>query len=238
MSERDPQSGLAGAAPAAFLFPRPAWVRVLPFAAYMLFIVIADGLSRLGWDPASQRWLYGVKVGVVALILLIFWREYTELRRLDLTLKRVATAVLAGLAVFVLWINLDASWMIIGQPTGFDPRTDGQVDWPLVAMRIAGAALVVPVMEELFWRSYLMRWIDASAFLAVRPHSLTVKALLISSVLFAVEHNHWLAGIVAGLAYGWLYRRTESLWTVVLAHGVTNLALGVWIVRSQQWSYW
>jgi hypothetical protein len=239
MSEHDPQPGLAGPAPAAFLFTRPAWVRILPFAAYMLFIVIADGLDRLGWAADSLRWLYGVKVATVALILLIFWREYAELRRFDFTLKRAATAVLVGLAVFVLWISLNADWMIIGHPTGFDPRSDdGRIDWALVGLRVAGAALVVPVMEELFWRSYLMRWIDASAFLAVNPRGLSFKALLVSSVLFAVEHNHWLAGVVAGLAYGWLYRRMASLWTVVLAHGVTNLVLGVWIVRAQQWTYW
>ena len=39
---------------------------------------------------------------------------------------------------------------------------------PLVAVRWIGATLVVPVMEELFWRSFLMRWFQRTQFETVR----------------------------------------------------------------------
>ena len=56
------------------------------------------------------------------------------------------------MAVLLLWINLDEPWMRLGGATaGFRPvDAQGQLIWPLVALRWAGAALVVPVMEEIF----------------------------------------------------------------------------------------
>jgi CAAX prenyl protease-like protein len=115
---------------------------------------------------------------------------------------------------------------------------DGRIDWLLVAIRIAGAALVVPVMEELFWRSFLMRWIDSPDFESVEPSQLSLKSFAITVLLFGFEHNLWLAGIVAGLAYGWLYKRHQTLWSPILAHAVTNGLLGLWVLRTGNWSYW
>jgi hypothetical protein len=143
-----------------------------------------------------------------------------------------------GIAVWYLWVSLNASWMIIGSPEGFDPRTDGRIDWAMVAVRIAGAALVVPVMEELFWRSFLMRWIDDVNFEQVDPRAVRPLSVAITVVLFAFEHNQWLAGIVAGLAYSLLYMFQRGLWSAVIAHAVTNAVLGIWIVRSGMWTYW
>jgi CAAX prenyl protease-like protein len=65
-----------------------------------------------------------------------------------------------------------------------------------------------------------------------------LKALAIGAVLFGLEHNLWLAGIVAGLAYSLLYMRSGNLWTAILAHGVTNGVLGAWIVITGNWYYW
>ena len=53
-----------------------------------------------------------------------------------------------------------------------------------------------------------------------------------------LAHTLWLAAIVAGLAYAWLYRRTGSLWIAVIAHAVTNGALGVWVVTTGNWAFW
>jgi hypothetical protein len=128
--------------------------------------------------------------------------------------------------------------MIFGNPSGFDPRSQGQIDWLLVAIRIAGAALVVPVMEELFWRSFLMRWVDASDFESAEPSQLSLKSFIVTVVLFGFEHNLWLAGIVAGAAYSLLYMRHRTLWSPILAHAVTNGLLGIWVVRTGNWSYW
>jgi CAAX prenyl protease-like protein len=220
------------------MFNRAAWLRILPFAAYLLFIVIGDVLERLGVPQDTLRWLYPAKIALVALLLALFWRQYEELSRIHLKPLHALAALGTGVLVLVLWIGLDAGWMIVGSPAGFDPRVDGRIDWLLVAIRIAGAALVVPVMEELFWRSFLMRWVDSPDFESVEPSQPSIKSFVITVVLFGFEHNLWLAGIVAGAAYSLLYMRHRNLWSPILAHAVTNGLLGVWVVRTGSWSYW
>jgi CAAX prenyl protease-like protein len=217
---------------------RAAWARILPFATYMAFVAMADVLGRIGFDAHALRSLYGVKVAAVVLVLAVFWRDYTELGRAALRPAAAVAAVAAGIAVLVLWVSLDAGWMQIGASSGFDPTDGGRIDWSLVAMRIAGAALVVPLMEELFWRSFLLRWIAEPDFLRAGPAAAGLKGLLISSVLFGFEHNLWLAGIVAGLAYGALYMRYRSIWAAIAAHAVTNGLLGAWVVHTGNWHYW
>ena len=130
--------------------------------------------------------------------------------------------------------------MLLGEiGMGFNPgNSAGQIDWLFVAFRMAGAVLVVPVMEELFWRSFVQRWVQQPDFLALKPSQIGPKALLIASALFAVEHVQWFAGLIAGLAYGWLYIRTRNLWAPIVAHAVTNGALGTYVVATGRWSFW
>lgn len=217
---------------------RAAWARILPFGTYILFIVLGDILERLGVGRAELRWLYPVQVGAVLALLVAFWRGYEELHRFALSLQQALTAIVAGIVVLVLWVNLDAPWMTIGSTPGYDPRTHGEIDWLLVAIRIAGAALIVPVMEELFWRSFLMRWIERSDFILLDPARIGFKAFVIPCVLFGFEHTLWLAGIVAGVAYGVLYMRHRKLWSPILAHAITNGLLGAWVLHTGGWQFW
>jgi uncharacterized protein len=220
---------------------RDALIRIAPFALFMLLLAVrgaapADG--SWGFDP---RWLYGASILGCAAVLAVFWREYGELARQTLPGAREAlAAVAAGLVVFVLWINLDAPWMQLGEPSaGFTPlAAGGALDWPLVAMRLAGAALLVPLIEELFWRSFLMRWIEQPVFQGVDPRRVGVRAVVLSTFVFTLAHTLWLAAAIAGVVYALLYIRTGKLWVAVLAHAVTNAALGVWVVTTANWRFW
>ena len=217
----------------------PILVRSLPFGLYLTLLVL-EGLLPDWVLDFDVRWLYPLKVGLVALALAVLWRHYTELRCWSLSFVQVLLSLAAGLLVLVLWVNLDAGWMLMGEMgKGYNPtQVNGQIDWMLVAFRIAGAALVVPLMEELFWRSFLQRWIKNLDFLSQNPAQVGAKALLIASVLFAVEHVQWLAGLIAGLAYGGLYISTRNLWAPVIAHAITNAGLGVYVVATGRWSFW
>jgi CAAX prenyl protease-like protein len=220
---------------------RAAWVRILPFAAFMALLALrgaapADG--AWGFDP---RWLYGMTVLGVGALLIWWWREYGELSWQTLpTWREALLAVAVGLAVFLLWIQLDASWMTLGAPSADFVPLDaaGAVDWPLAGLRLVGAALLVPVMEELFWRSFLMRWIQAPVFQGVDPQRVGLKAVVLSTFVFMLAHTLWLAAIVAGLAYAWLYVKSGKLWLSVIAHAVTNGALGVWVLATRNWQFW
>lgn len=215
--------------------------RLAPFAMYILCLVFEQPLSHaLMAAGGDVRWLYAFKVGLVALLLLGFRNAYDELSRPgQLSAWEYGFCIALGLIVFALWILPYPSWAVLGEAgAGFDPTRNGEIDWHLAGTRIAGAALIVPVMEELFWRSFVMRWLVHTNFLQVDPARTTRYAFLATACLFAVEHNLWLAGLLAGIAYGWLYAKLRNLWAPVLAHAVTNGALGLWVVQTSAWRYW
>ena len=220
---------------------RAAITRVAPFAAFMVLLAARGALPADGSWGLDPRWVYALTVGVVGGLLAWLWREYGELvAQTWPSLSELALAVLVGVVVFVLWIQLNAPWMKIGTPTAtFLPLSDlGEPVWPLVAVRWVGAALVVPVMEELFWRSFLMRWIENAQFERVPPQRVGLKAIVLSTFIFTLAHTLWLAAVIAGLAYAWLYVRTGKLWVPVIAHAVTNGVLGAWVIATGQWAYW
>ncbi|MFL9710303.1 CAAX prenyl protease-related protein [Methylobacillus sp. Pita1] len=217
----------------------PIWSRVAPFALYMLFMAAVDLAARFASTELDLRWLYGIKVGLVAILLWVLRKHYAELRDISsLGAKSWLSATVIGVLVFIAWINLDAPWMLLGDRSeGFNPGS-GPDACLLMATRVMGAALVVPLMEELFWRSFLMRWIHNQHFLNVDPRQVSVLALLVSSALFAIEHTEWFAGLMAGLAYGLLYIRSGKIWMPIIAHAVTNGMLGVWVIHTGNWYYW
>jgi CAAX prenyl protease-like protein len=217
-----------------------ALARCLPFAVFMALLGLRGAVPE-GLDGLDPRWIYGACVLIVGGLLWHYGREYGELSRQNLPSAREAlSGVAVGLIVFALWIHLDAPWMQLGTPTAsFVPlNSAGGLIWPLVAVRLIGAALVVPLMEELFWRSFLMRWIERPQFQAVEPARVGIKALVLSTFIFMLAHTLWLAAILAGLAYALLYIRTGKLWTAVIAHAVTNGALGLWVIKTGQWQFW
>ena len=219
---------------------RAAWQRIAPFALFMALLALRGAAADGAWG-IDARWLYAASVLAVGALLAWLWRGYGELSRQALPdAREAALAVAVGLAVFALWIQLDAAWMTLGQRSAtFVPLTpDGALDRPLIAMRWLGAALLVPVMEELFWRSFLMRWIEQPAFERVDPRRIGLRAILLSTAVFTLAHTLWLAAVLAGLAYAWLYVRSGKLWVAVIAHAVTNGALGVWVVATGNWRFW
>jgi len=211
--------------------------RAVPFIFYLVIMALSDILADSGMDV---RWIYVLRAGGTALLLLYLHKQYIELIWPPaLSFSATLLSISMGLLVFVLWINLDQPWMVFGKASGYDPRTmEGGLNYAMVALRLVGAALVVPLMEELFWRSFVMRWIDQANFSALSPVNVSMKALFLSSLLFASEHTFWFAGLIAGLVYGWLYVRTQNLWAPIMAHAVTNGVLGLWVVYTGNWNYW
>lgn len=225
----------------ALTLSRGTIARVAPFALFMLLLAVRGSLPTDGSSPIDPRWVYGATVLLVGALLAWFWRDYGELAMQNLpTAGETLLAAAVGVAVFGLWIHLDAPILRLGDATAsFEPvDAQGQRDWPLIVVRLIGAALLVPVMEELFWRSFLMRWIDRPQFETVVPQKVSLKAIVLSTFVFMLAHTLWLAAIIAGLAYAFLFVRTGKLWVPVIAHAVTNGVLGVWVVMTGNWQFW
>ena len=112
-------------------------------------------------------------------------------------------------------------------------------DAAVLLFRVLRASLLVPVIEELFWRSWLMRWLISPDFAALSLGTHSARAFWIVAVLFASEHGpYWDVGLGAGILYNWWMTRTASLGDLILTHGVTNACLCVYVVAAGKWEYW
>jgi hypothetical protein len=100
-----------------------------------------------------------------------------------------------------------------------------------IGVRVFGAVVVVAFMEEIFWRGFLIRWIDGKDFKRVPIGVCSWKSFGITVVVFGFEHEQWLAGMVCGALYNWLYCRRKDLFSCVLAHATQRGAGGMGPVR-------
>jgi CAAX prenyl protease-like protein len=159
-------------------------------------------------------------------------------------------AVLLGIAVFAIWVGPDviAPWWrqsilfnnpLVGHPEGTTPPAS-KIDPMFLLFRIAISAIAVPILEELFWRGWLMRWlIDAENFERVPLGAYAPRAFWLTAVLFAAEHgSFWDVGLITGIIYNWWMVRTRNLWDCIIAHAVTNGALAAYVVLAGKWQYW
>lgn len=219
--------------------------RVLPFAVFMAFIGIEEivKLFPVGIHGESQfattQYLYPLRAVTVALLLAFLFRSYKEVSFCDLLRPApVALSVMAGTAVFFLWINMD--WALSSKPVGYDPTVfqNQGVRMAMTGIRLFGAVIVVPVMEELFWRSFVLRYLIDNDFSKVEIGTFTWPSFIICSILFGLEHHYVFAGIMAGAAYNLLLYRTKSIMLCVVAHAVTNLLLGIYVLSTGSWHFW
>lgn len=223
-------------------YTSPIFIRVLPFAIYIFFLALNDKLAEaLGSIISQTQWLYAVRVAAVAIPIILFWAQYQELNtKQKSSINSYLLSIVVGVLIFLLWILPYPSWAMTNDTAEFNPtNASGEgLNLLFVMLRLTGAALVVPIMEELFWRSFIMRWLQNQQFLNVKPSSVSAFAFISTAALFAIEHHLWLAGLLAGIAYGWLYRKEGNLWLPIIAHIVTNGLLGLWILQTGNWQYW
>ena len=222
---------------------QPWFARVLPFAVYMLFILVHDLLGKaLPPGPLADHLIaltYPIRILGVMAALAWFWSSYDELQEDRFNARDLLYAVGIGVLVFVLWIHMDWDFAVMGDRDAYNPRTlPGPWFYLFIAVRLFGAAMVVPVFEEIFWRSFILRYIINPNFTAVRLGAFTWPSFLISAALFGTEHNLWLAGITAGLLYNLLLYKTRSIWMCIIAHGITNLMLGIYVLMTGEWAFW
>ena len=217
-------------------FLRQDWIPyVVPFAAFMLLTQTAIFL------PQYKHFFYLGKTFITAW-LLWYWRQvYWQEISVSLQVGEWLLALGSGLLVLGLWIGAENLIPQLGDGGGFNPHVFG---WSppgtffLAAVRLVGAALVVPVMEELFWRSFMMRYLIDSRFTAVALGAFTWFSFLGTAVLFGFEHFRLLPGIAAGLIYGGLLVYRKNLSLCIVSHAVTNLGLGFYVLITGSWQYW
>jgi uncharacterized protein len=221
--------------------------RTVPFALFMAFIGLEEVLRLLAGKGVialpgnSLLYLYPLKTFSVAVVLLLVLPRCREISLRDLAnIGRTTVSIVVGLILFILWINMDWQFGTFGKPQGFNPTLiqDDFIRFAMTMVRVAGAVIVVPVMEEIFWRSFLVRYIIDQDFTKVPIGRFTWPSFLISMALFGMEHNLFLAGMMAGVAYNLLLYYSKSISQCIVAHAVTNLALGIYVISTGKWYFW
>ena len=201
------------------------------------------GLERALSLPSE--WFYPIRIAVAAAILLRVSRPYLSLR-----VRNLWASIGVGITVFLIWIGPDIIfgpgyrhyWLFDNSLTG-SAKTSVvgylQISTVFIVVRILGSTVLVPIVEELFWRGWLMRWLIDTEFLKVPLGQYARLAFWTVAVLFASEHGpYWEVGLAAGVIYNWWLVRTKTLGDCILAHAVTNGLLGAYIVAASQWQYW
>lgn len=208
-------------------------------------------MQMLG-DPAG--WKYALR-SILCFGLLLYlkpWQYYIPLR-----VRNIPLALGVGVAVFLGWIFFETNWMerwpgiqnayrtlAILPPwritelcsnESYAPRFCG---WIFTTTRVLGSAFVIAIIEEYFWRGFIYRWMFGPDFLDVDLGAWNWKHFILVAMLFGLEHHRWLVGFAAGIAYGWLMIRTQDIWAASLAHAVTNLMLGIYVVWAGQYEFW
>lgn len=223
------------------LADRPAWLPyVAPMGAFLLLTAAEGSLtseSQSTWYPAG----YAAKIAVVAVVAWVCRATWSDFRPRP-GAKAMALAIGLGALIALAWVGLDCAYPrfgALGRRSGFDPGTlPPSVRLGFVTVRLVGLVVVVPLIEELFWRSFLIRWLIDPDFARVPIGRVTPAAAAISAVLFALEHPEWLPGLLAGLAWAWLVHQTKSVAACLVSHATANLGLGLYVLATHAWHFW
>jgi uncharacterized protein len=232
---------------------------IAPFVIYVAMIAL----------PLSPEILFPVRFVIVLAAILWLSRPYLSLKP-----SHPLASAIVGIAVFLLWIGPDVLFgpayrhfllfdnSFLGHAGSSLPPA-AQRNPFFLTIRVLSSIALVPVLEELFWRGWLMRWLIHREFLKVplgtyragafwtvglsfasehRRWHIKISiwwAFWIVAVLFASEHGpYWDVGLLAAIVYNLWIMRTKSLADCILAHSVTNLSLAIYVLIAGQWQYW
>jgi CAAX prenyl protease-like protein len=222
----------------------PTRARVIPF---FIFLILTSCQGQFG--PTSAYWFYLAKTVVGAWLL---W----EMRGLVTEMKWALSweAVVVGFGIFALWVGLDGLYPNLNElfhKFGFGSKSEAKpwnphvqfgensgLAWVFIVARFFCVTLVVPPLEEVFYRSFFYRWIVKPDFQTVALNHFSVKAFLISALVFGFAHQEWIAGILCAMSYQWLVLRKNRLGDAMAAHAITNFLLGIWVVWRGAWNFW
>jgi CAAX prenyl protease-like protein len=208
-----------------------------PFAVFALWLLANKALPVT--YPAKELLLYAILIAAI----LGFSRRVLPTRA-----PHWPASIALGIAVCALWVAPDAlipgwrdHWIFQNSVTGKVTTSipTNELTPLMLVLRTMRAALLIPVIEELFWRGWLPRWLQDTRFERIPLGRYTRFAFWATAALFAAEHGpFWEVGLACGIVYNWWMSRTKSLGDLMIAHGVTNLALSLYVIATGRWGFW
>jgi hypothetical protein len=207
---------------------------VLPFGVFIACIAAQQIIPVPLW----------VRFAAPLIVILAISRDALGVR-----LVNPFASIALGVAVCALWVGPEIifpgyhqGWLFSNSVLGHPATTATSAqksDAIFVLFRILVSVITVPILEELFWRGWLMRWLIDRNFERVPLGAYDTQAFWIVAALFASEHgSFWDVGLLTGVIYNWWMVRTKSLWDCILMHAVTNACLAWYVLHYDQWMYW
>ncbi len=211
-----------------------------PAVRYAAPFVVWMGIAQLQgfFEGRPLFWIYGLRIVMTAGVLFYSLKGCAP----EIRGKLDRSSVGAGLAVLFFWLLFSIRLIPGSQKASFDPLLFESHTARILAIlvRIFGAVVMVPVIEELFWRGFLMRYLISKEFLKVRLGAYSHFSFWVTALAFAFFHSvsDWPAAFLAGIFYGGYLTKTGNFSGCVLAHATTNLGLAVYILITQNWGLW
>ncbi len=210
--------------------PTSAGPYVVPFLIFSIF------LAAEGWFPNDHYLIYPWKTLLVGAAILLFWKNLP-----NLVPTQWLASVLIGVLCVALWIELDPILVRYDHPlVGRNPFLlyTPPLAWTLYGFRLLGLTLCVPIMEEIFWRGFLMRVLIRENFSEVPMGTYQPFSFFCTTAAFATVHGaEWPLAVVVGLIYGTWFVKTKRLGDVILAHATTNFLLGLYCLAANDWHF-
>ena len=215
----------------------------LPYGVFVAIELLPAGLL-------TQEWRYSVQIILTTIALLWQWKRFVPFRGPKAPSVSIIVGMLAGILGAIVWVLLLKPFV--------DPAGEPYSNCALL-LRMAAVGLLVPIFEELLTRGFILRaavqWdnlrrkgvddplgdvLNACSIADVQPGEITTLAVIISTVGFAAGHTmaEWPAALAYGLLMVWLWVIRKDLLSCMIAHGTTNIALGLFAKATGQWGLW
>ena len=233
------------------------WWLFVPMVVFLLILFLGGYLEPVLGEFGAYVAGYVARTVIVGGMLVWLWPRLMG----DVTWDHLWLGVAFGVIGFVQWVGMDKLIFFLRDslaPSEDSPlrllfwlissaeREDGfnlfeTISSPIllvlfIAVRIIGPVVVVPVMEELFWRNWLWRGFYApNNYRLARVGEPDVWAFVGTSLAFSLVHPQRLIAVVWALLVSWLLIRTRSLGAAIVAHAVTNLILAVYVLIAEPW---
>lgn len=217
--------------------------RVVPFCIFAVFILGREIYSHVAGALPFEAYAisYVLQVGMVAAALVLYSGKYVEITWKDLLNVRDSLFSIAAAAlVFGVWVTFGQHILVFGSTNSpdFNAIQPESLRYSFMGVRLLGAVAIVPLMEEIFWRSFAARYLVNEKFTSVPIGHFTLFSFAGTALLFGLEHTFVFSGIVAGCVYNLLLWRTRSLSQCIFSHALTNLLLSAYVLYTGSWQFW
>lgn len=198
---------------------------ILPYVVLVFFATLSEIFG------ASQEVGYVIKTVVAVGMLIYFWKQYKF--SFKMSRNTALFAIFAGITIVLIWVGLEGYYEVWGN------------DRPFIAsngfylfVRLVGAIIAAPIIEELFTRSFLARYIIDQKWEKVKQGTFTWASFLVTVLFFGMSHNRWLAGIITGIILNIVWYKTKKIEPCIIAHGVANILLAIYVLTTGQYYFW